>query len=158
MSAGDLAAVLVAVVALGAVVVLSVAAVALLRTLRDLRAVVDDLRAQAVPMVTDLRETVRQADVELDRVSGLLDQAEEIGAHLESTSRLANRALAPPLIKTLSFAAGVRRATRRLRGLGDGEPIEARAIEAERAGGVPARPGHGRGRGRRRARRARKER
>ena len=126
MSAGDLAAILVAVVTLAAVVVLTGAALALVRTVRDLRHVVDDLRTQAVPMVGDLRAAVAHADAELDRVAGLLDQGEEIGAHVEATSRLANRAFAPPIIKTLSLAAGVRRATRRLRGLGDGAPIEAR--------------------------------
>jgi hypothetical protein len=129
VSAGDLAAVLVAVVCLIAVVVLTAAALALVRTVRALRTVVDELRSQAVPMVTDLRAAVAQADSELDRVAGLLDQAEEIGAQVEATTRLANRAFAPPIIKTLSLAAGLRRASRRLRGLGDGRPIEARAVD-----------------------------
>jgi hypothetical protein len=122
VSAGDLAAVLVAVVSLAAVAVLSLAAVSLVRTLRELRAVVDVLRDETLPMVGELRAAVHQAGTDLDRVEGILDTAERITDTVDSASRLTFRALSPPLIKTMSFVAGARRAGLRVRGRGPGTP------------------------------------
>jgi hypothetical protein len=124
MSAGDLAAVLVAIVSLVAVAILVVASLSLLRTLRELRSVVDTLRGQTLPMVGDLRAAVTQAGSDLERVEGLLDTAERITDTVDSASRLTFRALSPPLIKTMSFVAGARRAGRRLRGRASTEPID----------------------------------
>ncbi len=115
MNAGDLAAVLVAIVVLGAVAALTVAGVSLWHTMRELRTVVDELRTEAVPTVTALRETVESANHELDRVDGLLDSAERISTTVDSASRLTFRALSPPIMKTMSFVAGTRRAGARLR-------------------------------------------
>jgi hypothetical protein len=130
MSAGDLAAVLVAVVCLAAVAVLVVAVFALVRTMRELRQVVDSLRSQTLPLVGDLQAAVDQAGTELQRVEGILDTAERVADTVDSASRLTFRALSPPLIKTLSFMTGARRAGRRLRGRGSAQPIEAAAADA----------------------------
>ena len=48
------------------VVALTVAVLSLLRCLRELRGVVDQLRGSALPLVDDLRSTVVHADAELD--------------------------------------------------------------------------------------------
>jgi hypothetical protein len=126
MSATDLAAVLVALASLVAVGVLSVASLSLLRTMRELRGIVDHLRTETVPLVTSLHDTVRQAGDDLDRVEGVLASAERIATTVDSASRLTYRALSPPLIRTLSVVAGARRAGARLRGRGD----TATAVEA----------------------------
>jgi hypothetical protein len=115
MSAADLLAVLVGVVALVAVAALTLAGASLWRTMRELRLVVDELRAEAVPTVSALRETVETANQELDRVDGLLDSAERISTTVDSASRLTFKALSPPIMKTMSFFAGTRRAGARLR-------------------------------------------
>ena len=127
MEAGDLAAVLVAVVCLAAIVVLMVAASPLVRTLRTLRQTVDLLREEAVPMVADLRRAVDHATVGLERVDDLLDTAEEISTTVDAASRLTYRALSPPLIRAASLAAGLGRFLRGLRGgpwgRGVGDPV-----------------------------------
>lgn len=128
MNATDLAAVLVAIVSLVAVAVLVLASLSLLRTMRELREVVDVLRTQTLPMVGDLRAAVSQAGNELERVEGILDTAERISDTMDSASRLTFRALSPPLIKTISFMAGARRAGWRLRGRGGAAPIETNAV------------------------------
>ena len=104
MSAADLAAVVVTVVCLAVIVVLVIAVQALVRTIRELRATVDDLHT-----------TVNKAGEELERVDGIIDRAERISTTVDVASRLTLKAMAPPLIKTMSFVAGAGRATRRLR-------------------------------------------
>ena len=114
MSAVDLAAVVVTVVCLAVVVVLVLAVQALVRTLRELRTTVDDLRSSALPMVDDLHKTVAKAGQELDRVDAVVGRAERISATVDVASRLTYKTMAPPLIRTLSFVTGVGRATRML--------------------------------------------
>ncbi|MEQ8839677.1 MAG: hypothetical protein RIB98_01740 [Acidimicrobiales bacterium] len=118
MSAADLAAVIVSIVCLAVVVVMVLAVQALVRTLRELRSTVDDLRGATLPMVHDLHSTVTKAGDELERVDAVLDKAERISTTADVASRLAYKAVAPPLIKTASFVAGAGRATWRLRGGG----------------------------------------
>ena len=115
MTAVDLAAVIVTLVCLATVVVLTMAVVSLVRTMRELRDVVDDLRDSALPMVDDLRSTVTKADAELHRVDRVIGRAERIAATADHASRLTYRAFAPPLIKGLSMVSGAGQAGRRLR-------------------------------------------
>ena len=140
VTAVDLAAVIVAVVCLATVAVLTVAVVSLVRTMSELRGVVDDLRAAALPMVDDLRATVTKADAELHRVDGVISRAERIAATVDHASRLTHRAFAPPLIKGLSLVSGAGQAGRRLRNrrrqrqaLDTATVAVARAPEATRA-------------------------
>ena len=52
---------------------------------------------------------------ELDRVDDVIGRAERITATVDVASRLTYKAMAPPLIKTLSFVKGAGRARRALR-------------------------------------------
>ena len=115
VTAVDLAAVIVTVVCLATVAVLTVAVISLVRTMRELRDVVDDLRDSALPMVDDLHATVTKADAELHRVDRVIGRAERIAATVDHASRLTHRAFAPPLIKGLSLVSGAGSAGRRLR-------------------------------------------
>ena len=126
MSAADLAAVVVTIVCLAVVVVLVLAVQALVRTLRELRATDDDLRTSTLPMVDDLQQTVTRAGDELERGDGVIDRAERITATADVASRLAYRAFAPPLIRTMSTVAGVGRAGRAIV-----RPRRRRAIEVQ---------------------------
>ena len=113
--ASDVAAIIVAVavaiLCLGAVFALS----SFMGTLRELRSTVEDLRREAVPLVAELRATVRKANAELTRVDGIMENAESVSATVDSASRLAYLFLANPLVKALAFGAGTSRAARRLR-------------------------------------------
>ena len=124
MSAADLAAVIVTIVCLVVVAVLVLAIQALVRTLRELRITVDELRSNTLPMVDDLHTTVNKANEELDRVDDVIGRAERITATVDVASRLTYKAMAPPLIKTLSFVKGASRAGRALR-----TPRRRKAIE-----------------------------
>ncbi len=115
MSAVDLAALGATVVALAAAGIVVVALGSLVRLLRELRGVVEDLRGQALPLVADLRRHVEAAGDELDRVDLVLDRAERISATVDSATRLTHRALGTPVVKTLSLVAGAGRVSWRLR-------------------------------------------
>lgn len=115
MSATDLAAVIVAIASVVAVVLLAVALVALVRTLKALREVATLMRTETVPVLDDLRETVRSANYELKRFDRLVTTAESVTGTVDSASRLAYLAMANPVIKGVAFASGTAKAARRLR-------------------------------------------
>lgn len=108
-----------AIIASVAVAVIAVAMLfalaSLIRTMKELRTSVEQFRAEALPLVGQVRGTVTQATAELERVDTLLGTAESIGATVDSASRLAYLFLGNPIIKALAFGAGSTRALRRLR-------------------------------------------
>jgi hypothetical protein len=87
----------------------------LTRAATALRQAAEDLRNETLPVVAKLRETVANADAELERVDGLIGTAENVTATVDSASRLAYLALSNPVIKVLAFASGTGRAARRFR-------------------------------------------
>ena len=64
--------------------------------------------------VAELRATVDAANGEIARVDSLLDTAEEVGARVEATSRLAWLVMRNPLIKLASASVATDRRARRL--------------------------------------------
>jgi hypothetical protein len=105
-----------------AAAVLTVAMVLVLsslaRTLRSLRAAVEDLNRETLPLVADLQGSARRASADLDRVEDLVGAAESVTRTVEGASRLAWLTFANPLVKVMAFGSGVGRAGRRLRGRG----------------------------------------
>ena len=116
MSALDLLTVLAAVLALAATAVLGVVSARMLRAARDLEAARAAFEAEAVPAVEELREAVRRATGEVDRVEDLLDVAASIGGRVDSATEATYKALTSPVIKGVALASGTRRAAQRLRG------------------------------------------
>ncbi len=84
-------------------------------TLKAMRTTVEELRRETVPLVSDLRGTLEQANAELARVDGLLGTAESLGTTVDSASRLAYLAFSNPVIKAMAFGAGARGAFSRVR-------------------------------------------
>jgi predicted PurR-regulated permease PerM len=108
------AAVVLIVVAIVGLVVVAMAVQSLITTLRSLRDTVDDLRLQTLPAIAELRATVVAANGEIARVDSLLDTAEEVGARVEATSRLAWLVMRNPLVKLASASVATDRVARRL--------------------------------------------
>lgn len=115
MTAGQIAALVAAIAAAVLVLGLLVALVSLIGTLRALRETADELRRSTVPLVSEMRATVAQANEELGKVDGLLVTAESISTTVDSASHLAYLAFSNPVVKVLALGAGTARATRRLR-------------------------------------------
>jgi hypothetical protein len=116
MSAADLASVLVVLLAFGAFVVLLLALQSLVASLRDLRRSLDVLHDETLPLLQELRTTVRTAGAEVDRVDNLLDAAESISATVDSATRLSYLAFRAPLLRFVAFFKGIGRFVGRLFG------------------------------------------
>jgi hypothetical protein len=87
----------------------------LISVLRDLRSAADRLADHALPAVDDLKETVDHADVELERLQGVIGTAEEISHNFRSAARKSVRVTSAPLIKLKAIAAGFRSAINRMK-------------------------------------------
>lgn len=84
-------------------------------TLRAVRALLDEVTDQALPLVDGLATSVSEANEQLERIDKLVGSAESISATVDATSRLAYRALSAPVIKTVAAGSGAARAARRIR-------------------------------------------
>jgi hypothetical protein len=129
MTTSEVLAVATAVIVAVFVGAISMSLVALRRTLRVLRATIDDLREQALPVVAELRDAARDATEEVERVDRLVTSAERLEGAVDSAGRLAYRTLANPVVKAMAIGSGVSRAAQRLR---DGEHEPAEPVKAER--------------------------
>jgi hypothetical protein len=107
MSTGDMLAVVAATIVTVLVVVLATVLVLLTRTLRQLRATLAVLEADALAVLDDARVSVVEAASEIDRVERLVTSAQR----LDETKR----AIATPVVKAMAFGTGVSRAAHRLR-------------------------------------------
>lgn len=116
MEAGEWAAVVTSLAVLILVGGLLVTLTTLSRTLRSLRSAVEEMRVEALPAVKEMRETVAQAQTELDKLDTLLSTAETVSQTFDSASRLAYLTFSSPAVKALSFGTGVGKAVRKLRG------------------------------------------
>ena len=115
MSGGEVAAVIGAVAAVIIAVGFLFALFSLTRTLQTLRLTVEELRRETMPLVSDMRVTVKHATGELERVDGILTTAESVGATVDSASRLFYLFFSNPVIKMLAVGSGTARAANRLR-------------------------------------------
>jgi hypothetical protein len=116
MSGEEWAAIVGAQVCLVALVVLVVVIVRLDRATRDVRDAAVEFRRAAVPLLEELRATVRAADYELDRVDAIVTGAEAITTRVDAASDLAYRTFTSPVVKALAVGTGTRRAVQRLKG------------------------------------------
>ena len=115
LSAADLAVIVVTGTSIVAVVAVLFVLARLISSLRQATAALDDITAQAVPLLDELAESLVAANEELARVDRLVGSAESISATVDATSKLAYRALSAPMIKTVAMTSGASRAARRLR-------------------------------------------
>jgi hypothetical protein len=140
MSAGDTAVLVASIASCVAVAGLLVALGVLRREVRTLRAAVDQLSLQTVPLVADAHRVVDQAATEMERVGAVLDSTESVHATVDSASRLAYRAFANPVVKVLAVRAGAASGLRRLAG-SDGNGASGKGASTNGSPGNGHRPG-----------------
>ena len=114
MDAGEWAAILGAQACLVALVVLVVMIVRLDRAARDVRDKAVDFRAQAEPLLEELRAAMRGADHELDRIDAIVSGAERVTDRVDAASDLAYRTFTNPVVKAMAVGTGTKRAVQRL--------------------------------------------
>jgi hypothetical protein len=71
---------------------------------------IDGIRQETVPLLSEVKGSVERTNRELDRVDGMLVSAGEIVTRVEKLSGLVEQAASSPLIKVISFGAGLRKA------------------------------------------------
>jgi hypothetical protein len=81
--------------------------------LESTRVLVDGIREETVPLLSEVKGSVQRANRELDRVDGVLVSAGAIIARVEKISGLVEQATSSPLIKIISIGAGIRKAASR---------------------------------------------
>ncbi|MGH9225087.1 MAG: hypothetical protein ACRD2W_15210 [Acidimicrobiales bacterium] len=114
MSAGEVAAVIVAVaVAMGMVGVLFTMAAAV-RAIGTFRRAVEDITGLTIPLIADVHVGITQANADLMKVDVILDNAETIQTTIDAASRLTYTAVANPVVKAMAAGTGVAKAYRSL--------------------------------------------
>lgn len=119
MTATDLAAVILAVVALGVTAMAVVFIMMLRRAADEVRELTIDLRTHADVTMERIESRATTIDEELHRVDGLIASAERVSARADTLSKMTYGAVAKPVIKTAAVVKGTSRAARRLRGQRD---------------------------------------
>ena len=114
VSAGGVAAIIAAAFWALLVLFLALVMVNVFRLLEAMKALVDGIREETVPLLGEVKTTVRSVNRELDRADGLLESAGKIAKSAERLSSVVEQTVSSPLIKIAAFGAGVSRAFRRV--------------------------------------------
>lgn len=89
--------------------------------LTSTKLLIDGIREETVPLLSEVRNSIVKTNRELDRVDGMLQSAGTIVGRVEKVSGLVEKAASGPLVKVISFGAGASRAVRRFRRGGKGK-------------------------------------
>ena len=88
------------------------------RVLESTKMTIDEMRQETVPLLREVRTSVEKANRELDRVDGMLKSAAGVVERVEKLSGLVEQAAASPLVKVISFGAGLKGAVSKVTGRG----------------------------------------
>ncbi len=88
----------------------------LVRVLESTRILIDGIRSETVPLLSEVRKSVVGVNKELDRVDGIVASAANITKSVERVSGVVEKAVSSPLVKIIAFGAGASKALRRFRG------------------------------------------
>jgi uncharacterized protein YoxC len=91
------------------------------RVLESTKMLIDGIREETVPLLTEVKGSVERTNRELDRVDGMLVSAGAIVGRVEKISGLIEQAASGPLVKIISLGAGVSKAAARFRGKSTGK-------------------------------------
>jgi uncharacterized protein YoxC len=83
--------------------------------LTSTKMLIDGIRQETVPLLSEVRNSVVKTNRELDRVDGMLESAGNIVARIEKISRLVEQVATGPLFRIISLGAGLSKAASRFR-------------------------------------------
>ena len=86
------------------------------RVLESTKMMIDSMREETIPLLREVKGSVERTNRELDRVDGVLVATGEIVGRVQRISGLVEEAASGPLVKIISFGAGLRKASSRLSG------------------------------------------
>jgi uncharacterized protein YoxC len=119
MTAGEIAGLIAAIAFVALVALTAVPLLKLGRVLEEVRLAVRDIGHESVPILTELRGTVRATNEELGKLSLVTEDVAKVSANATVVSEnaaqltsLFSATLGGPLVKTAAFSYGVRKAIR----------------------------------------------
>lgn len=86
------------------------------RVLESTKMTIDSMREETVPLLREVKGSVERANRELDRVDTMLVSATDIVGRVEKLSGLVEEAASSPLVKVISFGAGLRKGVSKAKG------------------------------------------
>ena len=116
MTGGDLALILISVGFLAIAGFLCVVLLNTFRVLESTKMTIDAFRQETVPLLREVKTSLEKTNRELDRVDTMLTSATEIVSRAEKLAGLVQEAAASPLVKVISFGAGLRKGVGKARG------------------------------------------
>ena len=108
MSGGDIAALVAAGAFLLLVLFIAVPLLKLGRVLDETRESIRDLNSSVAPLLTELTDTVTEANKQLARVDVITENVAEVSSNISSLVAVFSSAVGSPLIKLAGFAQGLR--------------------------------------------------
>jgi len=121
ISVGGVAGLIAAIAWAFIVLFLALVLVNLFRVLESTKMLIDGIREETVPLLSEVKTTVSGVNKELDRADGLLESVGNIAKSAERVAHVVEQTVSSPLIKVVAFGAGASRAVRRLRKKGKDE-------------------------------------
>lgn len=110
MSAGDIAGLVAAVAFVALVALLAVPILKLGRLIDDARGTVQGVTHETVPLLREVTTTVTTANGELERVSAITTNVQQMTTNVSALTALFAATLGSPVIKVAAFTYGVRQA------------------------------------------------
>jgi len=109
VSAGELAALIVAIASVVIAVIVTAAVLSLLRTLRTARMAMNELTKVASAAAAEVHRSATAVNHELVRVDTILERTESITHNVDATTSLTYRLLAWPMIKLIALGTAIGR-------------------------------------------------
>lgn len=109
MSGGDVLAIVAATAIAVATVALLFTMAAAVRAIGVFRKSVQEVTSRTLPVIADMHVAIKQANSDLMKVDGILDNAESISTTVDTASRLAYTAISTPVVKSMALGAGLSR-------------------------------------------------
>lgn len=72
--------------------------------------ILNDIRREAVHLLTKLQTTMDHVNEEMARVDGVLKSLEQLAGRINAVTKAAQKALSSPLVRILSLGVGAQRA------------------------------------------------
>ena len=116
MSAGDWALLILAIFWAVLVVVIAFVSVKLFQVLDSTRGMIDGVRTETVPMLSDVRTTVTTVNQNLEHTDTIVVSAGKITHSVERITTLVDQLVSLPLIKAISWTYGFQKGVKRFRG------------------------------------------
>ncbi|MGL5858720.1 MAG: DUF948 domain-containing protein [Angustibacter sp.] len=110
MSVGEIAGLLAAVAFVILVVLLAVPILKLGKLIDDTRGTVQGVTSESMPLIREVTTTVSTTNGELERVSAITSNVQQITTNASALTSLFAATLGSPLIKVAAFSYGVRQA------------------------------------------------